>query len=486
MAPVGVQITTSVRTGTSNPGVATGRFHVAGVTERGPVSGARIVHSLAQFESVYGGRTPYNSALYDTARMFWEEGGDELAVSRVVGPAASAGSLSLDDTDAVPVPTLQINAVNPGPASTTITVEVVSSINDSFTIVVRVNGKVVTRASGLKSPAEAVAAFSSHQYIRVSDLGSATAAPANNPAFTGELPLSPGFDDRESIVTTSYIEALARAGEELAGSAVAVPGQNADTMGPALIAHAKQYEKVALLSLAPGTTVDEALATSMEPLRANGDYGALLFPNVVIPDGNGTRVVGPEGYAAAARNRAHAAVGFWQAPPGDNSLARWIISTDVPVTVSENNELNEYGINGIVTMGNKPRLYGWSSLSSDRDNLAMLSNRDTLNTLSSKIRSGLEAFVFETIDAKGQLLGRIESACVGILGPVAEANGFYARIDDEGEETDPGYSVRVDSTLNTIPSLSQNEVRVSIAVRLSPMANLISVEIIKVPLSAAV
>lgn len=484
MAQVGVQITTSVLTGSSTSGVATGRFHVAGFTERGPVGSARIVRSRAQFEAVYGGRTPYNSALYDTARLYWEEGGDELAVSRTVGAGATTGTLILKDT--ADVDTLTITAVDPGAASTRITIEVLTGANSTYTLIVRVDGKIVSRAVGLATPGDAVNAFTGHSHVRVTNIGSVTVAPGNNPKSVAATAMSAGTDDRASVTAASFIAALVAAGPELGGSAVAVPGQPSDTVGPLLLEHAKAFEKVALLSLTQGTEVEEALSYSLDTLRPNGDFGALVFPHMVIPDGSANRVVSPEGYAAAVRNRAHATTGFWQAPPGTRSLTRWALGTEFPVNVAENDLLNEYGINGIVTIAGKPRLYGWASLSADRENLGLLSNRDTLNTLSNQIRAGLEPFVFETIDAKGILLGRIESAVVGVLAPVAAANGFFALVDEEGDELDPGYSVSVDSVINTETSLASNEVNVRVAVRLAPMASLINVEIIKVPLSAAI
>ena len=74
---IGVNVTTAVRTGPSNTSVPSGRFIIAGLAERGPVNTTTVVRSLAQFESRFGGRTPYNGAPYDSARLFWEEGGGD-------------------------------------------------------------------------------------------------------------------------------------------------------------------------------------------------------------------------------------------------------------------------------------------------------------------------------------------------------------------------------------------------------------------------
>ena len=58
-----------------------------------------------------------------------------------------------------------------------------------------------------------------------------------------------------------------------------------------------------------------------------------------------------------------------------------------------------------------------------------------------------------------------------------------ARFGDE--EVDPGYKIVVDSTNNTLETGANNTVIVDMAVRLSPTAALIKVEIVKVALNGA-
>lgn len=145
---IGVEITTSLRSGPSNPGRGSGRLHIPAVTEKGPVGTTPIVRSLAQYESIFGGRTAYSSAAYDTARLFWEEGGSELAVTRVVGPNAAVGSITLNDRAATPLPTLRVDAVDPGAHSSTTSVQVVAN-GSNFDIIVRVDGGIVQRFDNL-------------------------------------------------------------------------------------------------------------------------------------------------------------------------------------------------------------------------------------------------------------------------------------------------------------------------------------------------
>lgn len=487
MASIGVEVTTSLRSGPSNTGTQSGRFHVAGLTERGPVGKAVVVRSLANFVSVFGDRTAYNSALFDTAQLFFEEGGSELVVSRAVGAGASAGSLSLLDTDAVaPAPTVRIEAVAPGAYSSELSVEVTAS-GSTFDVLVRQGTAIVARFVGMTSPTDLVSAARGNAFVKVTDLGSASAAPTNNPAPLASTPLSGGTDDRASVTADTIIAALEAAGNAARGGAVAAPGYTATVIGAQLAAHAKAYSKIALL--APDVDETAESVGSIVPALAlgdTGDYAGLFFPHLIIPDGSGTRTVGPEGYVAAVRNRAHVESGFWQVPAGDRARTRWALGTVTEVDTATNNELADAFVNGIVTTGARVRLYNWSSLSADRENLGYLTARDVLNNLDIQVREALEPFVFSVLDGKRQLLAHVESAVVSVLDPIAKRDGFYRMTDAAGDEVDPGYRVIVDETNNTLSNSAANEVLVSVAVRLSPTAALIKVEIIKVALAATV
>src|SRR4051794_29431094 len=72
----------------------TGQWLVAGLTDRGPTGKPVRVTSLSGFKSQLGDRVSYSS-LYDVAETFFREGGTNLVVSRVVGPAAVTASVTL-------------------------------------------------------------------------------------------------------------------------------------------------------------------------------------------------------------------------------------------------------------------------------------------------------------------------------------------------------------------------------------------------------
>lgn len=479
---VGVEVTTGLRTGPTNPGPPSGIFQIAGVTERGPVDAPALVKSIGAYTALFGDRTPYSSNMLDTARMFFEEGGSELLVSRAVGPAAAAGFLVLQDGS--DVDTLRVEARHPGAYSADLTVAVTSQ-GDTVTVTVSEDGELVASFRNLSTVGDIVAAAASNRHVRILDLGSETAAPGNLPVALTGTALSAGLDDRGNVDNAQIVAALAAAGDKVAGGAVAAPGYPADTIGQALVDYATSVGAIALLAPHEGASKAEAIQTADGLANSgSGAYAGLFWPHLTIPDGTGTRVISPEGYIAAVRTRAFNETGFWATPAGERATTQWVNGTVTEVSPALNNELSAGLVNGIVTVNGRTRLYNWRSLSTDYLNFGLLSARDTLNNLVQQIKIVLEPYVFQTVDGRGHLFSQIEGAAVGVLAPIATAGGFYARLDGE-DEIDPGYQVVVDSTNNELSSLEENTVLVDIAVRLSPVAALIKAEIVKVPLAAA-
>jgi hypothetical protein len=482
MTSIGVQVTTKLSSGPSNVGTQSGRLHVAGLTAFGPADKSVTVDSIAKFIAVFGDRTAYSSNLFDTARLYFEEGGNELVVSRVTGPAATKGALTLKDT--ADVNTVKVEAKDPGAHASDYTVQVTNN-GATFDVVLRRSGVTLTTYAGLTSPADFVQKAATNPYVNVTSLGSVTAAPGDSPKTLAATAITAGTDDR-AAVTAEHVIAALDAGTGAEGGAVAAPGYTVTQIGSLLADHAARTGKIALLALPSTSTPEEAVAAAATlAADPNGAYAGIFYPHLVIPDGGATRTISPEGYVAAVRARAHRDTGFWQVPAGDRARTRWVLGATVQIDTPLNDTLADALVNGIVTTGASVRLYGWQSLSTDRENLGMLTARDALNNLTLSVKNALEPFVFATNDGKGMLRSFVESAVVGVLDPIAKRNGFYALLVDD-QEIDPGYKVVVDESLNPITAQAENKVVVAISVRLAPTAQLIQVEIIKVPLAGTV
>ncbi len=242
MGVVGVEITTSLRAGPVNPaGPKSARFYAAGVTERGPVDKSLRVTSIAQYEALYGPRTSFAGAMYDTAQMFFEEGGAELFPCRVVGAGKTTGFLVIKDrTGVTPPDTLEVRAIDPGAWSTDLSVSVANGgVANTVTVTLFLQGRQVEAWANMDTVAALVAAMGSSRYVRGLDKGSASAYPTRLPVVTAATALSAGNDDRASVTAATTAAALNIAGSGLGSGAVAAPGYTAAQVGALLIAHAK-------------------------------------------------------------------------------------------------------------------------------------------------------------------------------------------------------------------------------------------------------
>src|SRR5690606_26180122 len=88
-----------------------GQWFAVGIAERGPANVPVRVTSLTQFERTFGPRDP-GSPLFDAMETFFREGGGSAYVARVVGPSATASTVTLDDAGSDP--SLTVTASSPG------------------------------------------------------------------------------------------------------------------------------------------------------------------------------------------------------------------------------------------------------------------------------------------------------------------------------------------------------------------------------------
>jgi hypothetical protein len=481
----GVAVTVGAVSGPSAPTLApASTYFVAGLADRGPTDAPTLVTSFAQFQTLFGGRVTY-SPLWNDVKMFFEEGGTRAYVVRVVGPAATIGTLTggLEDGQATPETTLDVSARSAGAWSSQITVQVLAGATAAtFRLQVRVGGVLVHDWGNLRSPQEAVSRASASPYVVVTDAGSAGVAPQNNPVPTSALALSAGTDDRASVTATHYLAGLALFNRELGDGAVALPGIGT-SVHAGLIAHADANNRIALLSAA--RNADKAtligIAAALDAKRAG------LFASWVrVPDEyGGTQAVSPEGYVAGARARAHA-TGPWRAAAGEISRARYVVAPDTVFTTADAEDLDDAKVNIIRAVAGSTRIYGWKSLAADRENWEFLTGADVVNRVVTEIYEQVEPFVFGVIDSRGHLLAQLEGVLEGIVKPMADAGGLYARVDPSDPTTllDPGYRVRV-SAINDVNTAARNTVLAEVGIRVSATAADVLLTVTKAAVTAA-
>ena len=206
-----VNITTSVTP--NNPVSSLGTFFAVGQAASGPVGVPVQITSLAQYIAVFGTRTANGatSTLYDAIDTFFQEGGQVAYVSRVFAAAdvsSDTASITLADRAGSPLSTLKVSALGPGAYGNAITVQVANgTVSNSYVLTIR-NGTVTEISPNLLVPGDAVnwaAAYS--QTVVITNLGSATAAPNNNPVVAAATAMSGGTDNT-SPASSDFTTAL--------------------------------------------------------------------------------------------------------------------------------------------------------------------------------------------------------------------------------------------------------------------------------------
>lgn len=453
------------------------QLFIVGLTERGSTTAPILVRGMADVDALLGDRVSYG-AVWDQLKVFFDEGGLQAYVGRVVGSGATKGTLTLQDRAGSPVNTLRIDAANAGAWSSRIKVSVENgSLANTFKISVFLDNVLVEYKSNLAAPADAVIAFKDSVFIRAVDLGSATAAPNNNPAVLAATVLSTGTDDRASLTDSNYVTGLNLFTKDLGDGSVAIPSRTTTAIWTGINTHCIANNRIGLLSSASGDNKATLLGRTNE---VNSEYCGVFAPWIVVSDGgSGTRTISPEGYVAACRAKAVDQVGPWRIPAGQIAIASTVLDVQTRFSETDSNDLDAGRINVIRYIAGSPRLYGWRSLSSDELNYWFLKDRDLLNYLVTESAKRLEEFVFQPIDRKGHLLSSVNSAIVGLVDPISRAGGLYSLENADGQQIDPGYKVDTGSSVNTDTTLANNEVRALLSVRISPAGGLISLTIVK-------
>ena len=523
--PVGVVVSTStIPTAGSNAPVTGSAYFLTGLTQRGNPNSPVHLLSLLQAQTLLGERVTYGFA-WDDMQTFFGEGGTDLWFQRVVGPNATAGSITLNDqTTPTSIPTLQLfagaptidpmsgvslgNAKDPGDWSTGISVQVVASaIAGQWKLLVFYQGLQVETFGPYGDVATAVAAINSTSgYLYAVNLFSAGASP--NPAvMSSSSALTAGNDDRTDITANSYTAALANFPPGLGPGAVSIPGMDASLVGTALQAHGTANSRLPILFGTQGMS-QAAVQAAAAPFRGQGggqENGGYFWPWVTIPDGaGGQRVISPAGYIAGLRSRTVAQIGPWQAPAGNWGAAQFISGLDPAsgiVTDAIGDALNDESVN-VIRPKAGIRLFGWRSLSTDQTNWKLLNQADTMNVVGFQIQQALQVYDFAIIDGLGQLAAAADNTVLSVLEPLITANALYpgpataspTSTNGSGANTgttttaasDPGYLIDTSSAVNTPALLAQDEFAVATYLRLSPTAELILAGLYKVGLNSQI
>ena len=503
----GVNVTTAVRTGpVGTTDVVAGQVFMVGETERGPTDEPTLLRSFNDYTTYYGN---YESgSLYSHVKTFFDEGGSRCYVQRILtddtGTPSAAGTLTLNDSSGSA--TMVATAKNHGDWSDNLDIEIVGADVSGFKVKVYLDDALLLATRDLTSVTDAINVVNSSAVSHLVELSDDDTS-SSDPATAAATALSGGSDGL-AVDDDDYATALATATTKitpnLGTGAICAPGKYGTTVWDALRDHAAANNRVALLSF-NGT---ENFNSASDARGAAADYYAddkasymaFYWPHIKVPSPNAaelasgqstvagsTVTISPEAFAAGARARAiQLSGGPWRPGAGQISQARTVAALAQDVTAATGETMDASRVNVLRKIGTGIRVYGARSVSNDEANWRYITMRDTMNYIVTGVEARMEEYVFETVDARGNLFGRIRGSIKAFLEPIRAAGGLYEAFDDDGVMIDPGFNVVVDSTLNPATQLANGLVKAQVGVRVSGVADLIDIVITKSNLSAPV
>lgn len=485
----GVVISTAVRTGPSVPLInQSSQAFFVGLTRRGPSTEAVLVRSLEDFESIYGGYASW-SLLHPTVEMYFEEGGTQCYIARVVGAAATNGDLSL--LDSAGDPSIVIEANGSGDWSSDVSVQVVAgTVAGTFAVKVYLSGEQIASTGNCTTSLQAIGKLNLHpeasKYINAL-AGTSELVPDTMVAADS---LSAGDDDRASVVDADYVDALTLFNDALGTGAVSCPESSSSTIYTGLLDHANAYNRIALLHGTSNANIAgiKSFAQTIIANESNLEHGALYYPWVYAPTAVSgvNRLLPPDGYVAAKRAKVINSGGPHLPSAGINSEAVFVNGVVVDIDRTNGDALDDESINAIRVINNTVRVYGARSLSQDTTNFRYITAQDTINGIVVDSYRALEPLVFSPIDGRGGIFASVEARLISVLEGYRISGALYEAFDANGRRVDYGYTVKCDGTLNPASQLVDGKIKAKVGVRVSSVGDKLEVEIVKSSLTTSV
>jgi hypothetical protein len=455
-----------------------GTWFVVGAAEKGPTTYPKLIRNMTEFQLHFGSRQSY-SILWDALETFFREGGSKAQVVRVAGASAVIATKTINDSQGTPAASLKVDAKNAGAWGNSLSVATVAGNSGSERVLVITHSTLgeVDRSPSFADQASAVAWSRNSDWVNVSIPGGAS---TNLPAVAAAAALTTGADDNSGITDNQRQAALAYFTRDLGPGQASIPGNTTTANLQALVAHARAYNRQAILD-GTDTSSRSTLVTQAETLQGD-EYGAIFAPWIYIPGvvGGTTRTVPPSSLVAGLMARSDSTQSPNVPAAGDNGVARYVLGlSQVGWSDTDRGLLNDDAVNIFRNLAGQVTLYGYRTLANPNGDVSWrsLANQRLRLKITAEAEKVAEAFLFDQIDGRGRKIAEFAGALTGVL------NGYYTAGSLYGETPDEAFSVDVGESVNTPTTLAAGELRAVLTLRMSPFAEVIRIEIVKIAVS---
>lgn len=289
-------------------------------------------------------------------------------------------------------------------------------------------------------------------------------------------------DDHVNATATEWEAALDLFTADLGPGQVLAPGITADATLELVSTHATDNNRVALLDGADTATV--ATLTTAAGGVADNRRAAFFAPWYTAPGvaGGSERDIPPSAVVAGLIARNDALGNPNIAAAGPNGICRYCTGVTQTYADADRETLNTAGVNvgvnirgavqnyGFRTLANASTDEAWVQLSKARTHMAIIADGNAV----------AERYVFSQIDGKGHKAAEFAGDLTGML------LGYYGIGALYGDRPEEAFTVDVGSDVNTPESIADGELRAVLAVRTSPFAELVTLEVAAVPVTESI
>ena len=484
----GVYVEESLRT--RNPDSSTANAAAVFIAShgRGPEE-LHLVRSWSDFTRIYGGFPSRTSLLPYSVFQYFNNGGRDAYILRVVGTGGSPSDTSFDDRHSSdPLETLQVEAVSIGEWGNEIYIGI-SDADERFDLTVYYGGtdrqNIVERFpdltmdpnSGRYVETAVNSILSGSKYITVHDTESANQATDGydgvRPAATTTPVQLSGGDNGAAVGNTELTDALEKL-ESLSRTYVLnYPGvHDVDVINPA-ISHVEGHGNGFVIVDPPPDLTPQEVVDHAATLQSSS-HAAIYYPYVQTSDpGAGvqgaTRLTPPGGAVAGQFSATDSSRGVWKAPAGLGTNLAGVVSTERRLTSEDLELLNENHVNairhapgaGFVIWGARTR----KKTQADK----YVPVRRTLIHLKRTLEDQTEWAVFEPNDEV--LWETLQSTIEAYL------NGFWQQGGLRGAAPNEAFYVKSDGDLNPLSAIEAGVVNVEIGVALQYPAEFVIIKL---------
>lgn len=488
----GVLVTTRTTPPPRTVPTDTGVWFVAGLSDRGPLK-ATLIRSLQDFINQFGTRQTY-SVLYDALEDYFREGGAKAYIGRVVGPAAAIATKNLNDVGAAV--SLVATAKGPGAYGNSITIQVVNpgagGTPSSFSLVVTdpnyPGGQLVESSPDFTTQAAAIAWAQTSALINL-----ALGASSNLPANAAAAAMAAGSDDRLNVTDTQWKNALNLFTRDLGPGQVTQIGRTTSQAYIDTLAHAMANNRTAILDLPDSPTIATVTGAVTGQRGSSGadTVGAAFWPWVVIPGltPGTTRIVPPSASVCAKIAQQDSGGSPNQPAAGSpEGVLTYAIGLSQPAADNGTGQdvtrdsMYALGVNQIVYRYGNFEVFGWRTMTDPNganQDWINLGNRRLAMAMTAQGLAIAENYILDEIDGQGKLFARFAGELTAMCSRFYDLGSLY------GTKPEDAFFVDTGPTVNTPATIANRELHAAISARMSQDAELVVIEIAKVPVNQA-